>query len=549
MKQLASLADAATHARVALPENAFFETEALLGLQLNSMAIGFGTAIYLSPHYANDVTTLPPFDLRLSSEDAPQHTRWNSFVRRLFDRIPSFDKTRIARLVVIPLKLDQHANSLVVDREHRVAVVCEPHGLARGTAIEAVAKLLPTEYRVVSSIVTASARYQSRLPYCATWAPFLAAEIVKVAFEDEVSAEDAALGLEAVLVQECMEYKQTTEQGRRRWRHRMDGIARLLAATAASLYLHEFSPGGTHIHSILGEVIPDILTKQPLKLLQAWDMQIDIHKLDADRLWPAMLEWYALMQGRNRCASWRYDKATAMFNLVAGFKPIVMSQVSKGSRPHVQALMDASSKHRWQLRAYAHEDDVATLLNLDRRLPKIPKSHRNRAYWPSVATQKAVDLLGLQPHSIAHKYVFGYGAEMALKRTKRFQQLRQDVLHTPLEDVARGLARANGTFGHLWLSGTVTGLFEETWDAHVRAGRLPAFQTFLEGSRAVDYLSKHENSLRDFLAEMEREQSTGVADSGAAGGGGGRELGDDGGESAASVADEDSTQSTSVPDN
>lgn len=53
-------------------------------------------------------------------------------------------------------------------------------------------------YRVTSA--HAADGYQGYHPYCATWAPFLAGQIVRVAVIDDVPVKTAALGLDRVLL-------------------------------------------------------------------------------------------------------------------------------------------------------------------------------------------------------------------------------------------------------------------------------------------------------------------------------------------------------------
>lgn len=59
---------------------------------------------------------------------------WDKFAMSMYNNLPSYKATGIARVVVIPLSIKfqggGHANAIVIDRKHKQAVVVEPHGRA-----------------------------------------------------------------------------------------------------------------------------------------------------------------------------------------------------------------------------------------------------------------------------------------------------------------------------------------------------------------------------------------------------------------------------------
>lgn len=495
--------------------NAFFRTETLLGLHLNATKNthafnqfigGIQDArkhVAILPHiYLNEPQPLVPsefgddamskktkFSLDLQREFAIAETSWSFFAADLYANIPSFEATGIGRIVVFPLTIHSnrggdHANALIVDRKYNVMTLVEPHGIPIPWVQTAIRHIVQEPTYPLGSAFTGNG-FQRSLNYCATWAPYLTSEIVKVAINEDVPCDVAAMGLDRVL---------NNERRRIVGRHAnskaastLDKIARLLSAAMASKILQSFAPGGAHIGSVLREVMPEIMQRSPLDI--ANHMLVQPKAVRSQEFKHAVFEWYHIMHSRPRCAFWRqtHKDGKGTYRLTPGFKPAILQEASSSARDIILKEIlspDSNSARKLTLRLSIRAFDLETerIADLDRWAPKIPAREAKGAYFPSAIGLAIARLLKLPDLTQAHWDVFGKGAEMAIRQNKTFLLFEQDIRGLPthmqhVKDLATQMRQVNGSFGHRWIEGMRTKLFEEEWN---RVPELPTFREFLE---------------------------------------------------------------------
>jgi len=443
LERMLELVDETMNTKVSSSANAFLRTELLIGLVRNLKLSQPSFYQYLGDiaTVRHEVAILPQYMIvdgtsYIAAYQRREHTQWDEFVHAMYHRLPSFDATGIARIVILPLtliftdlgKVSGHVNAVVIDRKHKHAVVVEPHGSAEDFVMDRVRTLLDdSTYQVSSAYVGMG--YQEKYPYCATWAPFLAGQIVLVAIQDDVSVKTAALGLDCVLVATVAKLVGGSKRKHhyRSVRIKISAMARLLAATTASKFLQDYGPGGSHAGSVLREILPDLITRAPLLWLNRM-LKNNMSFVSASPSHnAAILEWYYIMHSRPRCAMWRAVQtgSNVEYKLTPGFKPAVLAEASSAQRKTMlQTILSpsgtAANMMAIVLKVFAYEGTTSSILKKDEFIPKIPPKEANGPYLPSAASQEVAEMFGITSDSASHYDVFGKGAEIALRRSKVF---------------------------------------------------------------------------------------------------------------------------------
>ena len=523
------------------PKNAYLTTEILVGQALNARIASPLYVQFLAgiADLKEHVSVLPsifgmmPIDGPESTDTAPtedfmlmvknryasqviEFKAMRSFAQEMFDSLPSFPATGLARLVIMPISFEtdvaSHANAVVVDRKHHVAVVCEPLGEATPFVRALVADVIGSEYKVSSALTDVG--YQRDLNYCGTWAPFIAANIARVAILEDVPVDAASRHLQDALRTEVERLEPEHQESVPFLVSRM---ARALAAVSAMLELRAFGPGSTDATSVLGEIGPDIACRTPLKLLREGFTNMP----DAVDVHSALIEWYRIMHTRQRCSSWKVANDDGMFALVPGFEEVIRREASETSMPVLlSGILRFDNVTGW-LEQMRIDDEEASAL------PKAPDTELRGSYFPSAVALEVAELFGLRAHDEAHYSVFGKGAEIALRRTAAFRDLAAGISTHPnrptLELVTKSLRHCNGALGHRWIEGQVTPRFREQWKKNPD---LPEFTDFIETRPLLNAVDKYNRPLMGFVLAMVDPSTQGGSGkdeevTSAAGGGGG----------------------------
>ena len=355
------------------PSNQFLDAEIVVGGIVNIVFHGpalIGMLGHLSD-MRHRVSVLPPailelrMDAKHNSEPAPGRTyaHNSTWIRSLLMNMPPTDPTGLAHFVLIPLSLQYvndsgHCNALIVDRKAKQAFVVEPHGAAEAAILFMAHGLLPPEYRVLPPW---KRRFwgapQKDLPFCQTWAPFLASQIVRMAVQDGSTLEDASTEYYDVINEvwreraKVIDDRLTAENGGSQLsedqivamvttlQKRMDHVGMLVAAAQGAEVLRHCSAAGFSGRDLVAQAIECLVTRDPTLITTIVQRKFS----GSEGMVPAFNEWLSMIHYQPRCASLNVN-SDGHIVLVPGFAGLVQKQTTDVVRQQLLRELKTGSK-------------------------------------------------------------------------------------------------------------------------------------------------------------------------------------------------------------